>query len=554
MNLKNIPLLSTSTLIAFTLVLTSCGERNKSSADAGSRDAVIPVTLENFIHAESSMYFQKQQDKYPVNQWQHVRQMADKDHQDIIRMNADTAYSIAIVDVSEGATISLPDSEFYQSILVIDENHYNPHVIYSGESVHLTLADVTAGEHVYLLMRTSEEDMERRQDEAVIDAKSAKPFVSKNYDQEQLDKLRAELITRMAEVQPRAYLAFGTKEEVDPEVHLVASAAGWAGLPAKHAMYIPDLPVQDRSGVPSSITFEPPMLHYEKGAFWSITAYNGEGWIATDNFAINSKRAKPNADGSYTIRFNCEGEENNVTVPEGWNATFRTYMPVDVQQNLGFVKGMLQNHMVVPVETGAAKEPAQETVKVTAETYIRAESDRQFGIISQMAGGVNRFFHFRSPTPLDKQNVVRMNRDTLYSMAVVDTSNGATITVPELPGDRYVSVFLTDNDRYCPFVIYTAGRHELPRDTQYLGVGIRIQVINPHDKEEIALVNELQDRFIINAGSANPIPPLTWDMASLQALTEAYEKDSAEYSSWKGMMGPRGKVDERTRHIAAAAG
>ena len=46
---------------------------------------------------------------------------------------------------------------------------------------------------------------------------------------------------------------------------------------------------------------------------------------------------------------------------------------------------------------------------------------------------------------------------------------------------------------------------------------------------------------------------MTWDLASLKALTEQYEKDSAQYSSWKGMMGPRGKVDEKTRHIAAAA-
>ena len=55
---------------------------------------------------------------------------------------------------------------------------------------------------------------------------------------------------------------------------------------------------------------------------------------------------------------------------------------------------------------------------VTPETYIRAESDRQFGVVAQMAGSVNRFYHFRRPTPLDKQNIVRMNRDTLYSMAI----------------------------------------------------------------------------------------------------------------------------------------
>lgn len=193
------------------------------------------------------------------------------------------------------------------------------------------------------------------------------------------------------------------------------------------------------------------------------------------------------------------------------------------------------------------------TTQVTPETYIRAESDRQFGVVAKMAGGVNRFYHFRRPTPLDKQNVVRMNRDTLYSMGIVDTSKGATITVPELPQDRYVSVYLVDNDHYCPFVIYTSGTHELPRDTQYLGLGVRIQVFNPQDEDEIALINELQDQFNLRANSADPLPEFEWDLESLEALTVQYEKDSKQYSSWQGMMGPRGQVDEKTRHIAAAA-
>lgn len=198
-------------------------------------------------------------------------------------------------------------------------------------------------------------------------------------------------------------------------------------------------------------------------------------------------------------------------------------------------------------------ERAGQQVKVTPATYIHAETDRQFAELSKMSGGVNRFYHFRAPTPLGKQNVVRMNRDTLYSMGVVDTSKGATISVPELPKGRYASVFLVDNDHYCPFVIYDSGKHELPTDTKYVGIGIRIKVFNPDDKEEIALVNKLQDQFVIEAGSADPLPPLKWDMDSLKALTAKYERESAQYNSWKGMMGPRGKVDEKTRHIAAAA-
>ena len=37
------------------------------------------------------------------------------------------------------------------------------------------------------------------------------------------------------------------------------------------------------------------------------------------------------------------------------------------------------------------------------------------------------FHHVRVPTPLDQQPVVRMNRDTLYSFAVVDLADGAVV-------------------------------------------------------------------------------------------------------------------------------
>jgi hypothetical protein len=192
--------------------------------------------------------------------------------------------------------------------------------------------------------------------------------------------------------------------------------------------------------------------------------------------------------------------------------------------------------------------------KVTPETYIRAETDRNFHNIVQLnGGGVNTFYHFRNPTPIDKQTVVRMNKDTLYSGAIVDTSGGATVTLPEVPDGRYMSILLVDNDHYSPAVFYTPGVHDLPQDTKYLGVFVRTQLFNPNDSAEIALVNKLQDQVVINGTSADPLPPAKWDPASLKALTEQYERDSRQYPSWKGMMGPRGKVDEGTRHIAAAA-
>ena len=173
--------------------------------------------------------------------------------------------------------------------------------------------------------------------------------------------------------------------------------------------------------------------------------------------------------------------------------------------------------------------------------------------VARQAGGVNKLYHFRKATPLDKQTVVRMNKDTLYSMGGVDTEGGATITVPEMPKDRYFSVYLVDNDHYVPEVIYKPGTHKLPADTKYLGVGVRIQLLKADDPEELALISRLQDQFILKANSADPFPEPEWDKESLAALTAEYNKEFAKFELYPdGWMGKRGEADETTRHIGCA--
>jgi hypothetical protein len=190
---------------------------------------------------------------------------------------------------------------------------------------------------------------------------------------------------------------------------------------------------------------------------------------------------------------------------------------------------------------------------VTRETYCRAETDRTFHNATKLTGGVNRFFHFRDVTPLDRQTVVRMNRDTLYSPAVVDTSKGASITVPPMPDGRYCSVMLVDNDHFSAGVIYTAGTHPLPQDTKYLGLLVRIQLLRPDDPADVALVNRLQDKFTIEAGSADPFPEPTWDLKSLDELKAKYNAEFAKFDKYPdGWMGKRGEADESIRHVACA--
>jgi hypothetical protein len=192
--------------------------------------------------------------------------------------------------------------------------------------------------------------------------------------------------------------------------------------------------------------------------------------------------------------------------------------------------------------------------KVTPENFIRAETDKMFfAVVSPPSEGINTFYHFRTPTPLDLQRVVRMNKDVLYSSALVDTKNGAKVIFPKMPDKRYASILIIDNDHYCSKVIYEPGEYDIPGDTRYMFMAVRIQLFNPKDSVELAKVNKIQDEFKIIANSAEPFPEPQWDPQSLDSLHKVYE---AEYSTYEKIpadwMGPRGTLNEKNRHLACA--
>ena len=92
-----------------------------------------------------------------------------------------------------------------------------------------------------------------------------------------------------------------------------------------------------------------------------------------------------------------------------------------------------------------------ETLSVTVENFIRAESDLFFGDAVK-GGGFGKFQHRRGPMGIDDQFVVRGNRDTLYSIAVFDLDAApVTITLPDT-GGRFVSLQVIDEDQYVPNV------------------------------------------------------------------------------------------------------
>ena len=95
---------------------------------------------------------------------------------------------------------------------------------------------------------------------------------------------------------------------------------------------------------------------------------------------------------------------------------------------------------------------------VTTDNFARAESDLYFGEAVKDAGGVGKMYHHREPMQIDKQTVIRPNRDTLYSPAVFDLDAGpVTITLPDA-GKRFCSMQVINEDHYVVgSVVYRPG-------------------------------------------------------------------------------------------------
>src|SRR5262245_38733729 len=128
-----------------------------------------------------------------------------------------------------------------------------------------------------------------------------------------------------------------------------------------------------------------------------------------------------------------------------------------------------------------------------------------FSALQGDAGGVNKLRHNREPTPIDQQTVIRMNRDTLYSFAVVDISLGAVLSLPEA-GGRYLSAMVVNEDHYINRVFHEAGEHILSVeefDTSHVVLAIRIMV-DPRDPDDMAAVAALQDGLSIRAVADEP--------------------------------------------------
>ncbi len=324
-----------------------------SPADFGVTDFAYKVS-------ETDFNIKRSLAKARINEWAHQSDVSDVKTQQVIRENQDVIYSSAVVDVRDGATFYVPASKTYHIIEVIDQQNYIVDVVYPGKSLTITSDNLTYGNYVYLNMRIRKlpdaeggiEATRKLQGMATIEARSAVPYTTPDIviDQAKMEAIRMALIKDVqAGKLPDTSRSQGGPYQTDPQAHLYATAYGWGGLSVEHAAYAPianRTEIRDGKASPSSITFTPPEIDYGRGGFWSITTYDSEGWLARDKAAISNSEATPNPDGSYTIRFNSPGSQNNVETPSPFTALLRIYVPKSKEIAMKYLKNESKNLLI----------------------------------------------------------------------------------------------------------------------------------------------------------------------------------------------------------------
>ncbi len=370
-------------IVAATLFLACAAEQNSSDPDSmaqGAMGAVSEEEVADYIEKYSYQETYRMLDLYVggdpamLNVWvlggtpALVKAGEDK----VVRMNNDTYYKLAFMDLSSGPVIlrsTAPSMDRFSSFQLMDDRNVNFRNLIHPDGTFTLYYGSTPGdlegegvespsESAVVIVRVEVKNV--RDDADVGAAETVFNGITiegpEATEVPQLDLLSAFSEEVAGEAMRRIDDTIETSEfrqlaagpgQVPDHVSLLQLAAGgksgWGAPDTSHSSYetiFADLsgePMQGANGT-YAVTSEAP----EVDAFWSVTVYDTErgGYFHPndeDRYHINNTTAVENDDGTVTFLFKqqCGSEDVNcLEVPPGqFDMTMRYYLPSDAIQS-----------------------------------------------------------------------------------------------------------------------------------------------------------------------------------------------------------------------------
>lgn len=338
-------------ILVFTAMISGCASSpsTTSSPDAFLSSDGQTVSKEMYPRAETSrQMLTTQAAAGGVNKFIHLSVLTPTDNQSVVRMNRDAYYSKGVVDVSQGATITMPDvpDGTYISMQPVTEDHRPQPMSYGGGTFELA---THTGTHLIVILRfdsrLTSEEVANYQSQVLINANGNNLYSAAPLDRDSFKSVEDELKADMGGLAQRYGLvgitstlfSSPTNESrgfYKPEINQTAAAVGWGGALAIDNIYETS-PNYAAEGC-HQMTFEDP----ENRDFWSVTVYNDAGFMFDDDANMNSYGATPNDDGTFTVSFGCdETAPNRIPVSNDsgkFSVTVRHYGPSERVSKEGY--------------------------------------------------------------------------------------------------------------------------------------------------------------------------------------------------------------------------
>lgn len=335
-------------MITISIILAGCQSDTTNTVEPESAASVeevqtTAVTDANYALAETQIIFADYVKKIAaatgtngVGVFMHNKKGADPKDRTVMRINFDTLYSFAVLDLTEDATLIMPETGGrYQTAWIISEEHYNP-MAFTTPGRHLLTEENVGTHYVMVAMRTQVNTADSAdlatvnalQEKIMLEQKNKGSYVaSHNWNMDEVLAMRTKYMALVQKENIKSDVMFGKKGEVPLKIHNAGTAYGWGGFTPERAVYpgyFPD------STAHQTLTLK----DVPAKAFWSVTIYDAKGYPQGDIYNINSQFAVANDDGSVTINFGGDKNATNyMDIFEGWNFALRIYEPTDAYFN-----------------------------------------------------------------------------------------------------------------------------------------------------------------------------------------------------------------------------